>query len=100
MTEVEKHEKYFNLSAVLKRWKKEVFASIREWVWKKVKWWKEKLLSKAGKEVLIKAMAQACPTHVMSCFKLLAAVCDDIKCLISNFWWSNNSNLKGMKWVS
>lgn len=80
--------------------KKKVFANIRERVWKKVKRWKEKLLSKAWKEVLIKAVAQACPTYAMSCFKLPACVCDDITSLLSNFWWSSNSRSKWMKWVS
>lgn len=48
--------------------------------------WKEKVLSRAGKEVLIKAVTQACPTYAMSCFKIPDYVCDDIKSMIANFW--------------
>lgn len=49
--------------------------------------WKEKLLSKVGKEILIKAMAQAIPTYTMSCFKVLDSLCDEMTSLIRNFWW-------------
>ena len=54
---------------------------------KKLAGWKEKLLSKAGKEVLIKAVAQAIPTYTMSCFKIPDSLCDEMTNLISNFWW-------------
>ena len=49
--------------------------------------WKEKLLSKAGKEVLIKAVAQAIPTYTMSFFKLPDSLCDEMMGMIRNFWW-------------
>lgn len=100
VVESKKHGKYLGLLAVMGKSKKEVLAHIQERVRKNVKGWKEKLLSKAGKEVLIKAVAQACPTCVMSCFKLPNGVGDDLIALISNFWWSSNVNSKGMKWVS
>ena len=54
---------------------------------KKLAGWKEKLLSKAGKEVLIKVVAQAIPTYTMSCFKIPDSLCDEMTNLISNFWW-------------
>ena len=48
--------------------------------------WKEKLLSKAGKEVSIKVVAQAIPTYSMSFFKILDSLGDEMTSLIRNFW--------------
>ena len=47
--------------------------------------WKEKLLSKAGKEVLIKAVAQAIPTYTMRFFKLPDSLYDEMMGMIHNF---------------
>jgi hypothetical protein len=55
---------------VFGRSKKDVFSFVQERVWKKVKGWKEKFLSRAGKETLIKAVAQAIPNYIMSCYKV------------------------------
>ena len=48
-------------------------------------------LSKAGKEVMIKAVLQAIPTYVMSCFKLLEGLLQEINSMIARFWWSNGT---------
>jgi hypothetical protein len=56
--------------------------------WKKIQGWKEKLLSKAENDVLIKAVAQSIPTYVVSCFDLKKTFCDDIGTMISRFWWA------------
>lgn len=47
--------------------------------------WKEKLLSKVGKEVLIKDVAQAIPTYSKSYFKIPDTLCDELTGMIKNF---------------
>ena len=51
--------------------KKKVFNQIKDQVSRKIAVWKGKLMSNAGREILIKAVAQATPTYMMSYFKLL-----------------------------
>ena len=81
------HEKYLELPSLVGRNKRNTFNEIKEKLSKKLVGWKEKLLSKAGKEVLIKAVAQAIPTYTMSCFKIPNSLCDEWTSLIHNFWW-------------
>ena len=60
--------KYLGLPSLIGRSKKQVFSSLKERVGQKLAGWKGKLLSMGGKEILIKAVAQAIPTYTMSCF--------------------------------
>ena len=64
--EVEKHEKYLGLPIMVGRSKKIIFSHVKERVWKKLKGWKSCLLSRAGKEVLLKLVIQAIPSYAMS----------------------------------
>ena len=66
--EVEKFESYLGLPTLIGRSKYQDFSFLKERVWKKIQGWKGKLLSKAGKEVLIKAVAQSIPTYTMGVF--------------------------------
>ena len=72
---------------MVSRNKKASFNYIKDRVWKKLQGWKEKLLSQAGREILIKIVVQAIPTYTMSCFKLLIGLCSEIESLIRRFWW-------------
>lgn len=66
MREVDRHEKYLALPTIIGNKKKVVFSGIKERIWKKLQGRKEKLLSKLGKEVLLKAVIQFIPTYMMS----------------------------------
>ena len=80
--------------------KKNTFKEVKEKLAKKLVGWKEKLLSKAGKEVLIKATAQAIPTYTMSCFKIPDSLCDEMTSLIQNFWWGQCKEERKIAWIS
>ena len=79
VTEIKEYEKYLGLLAVVGKNKKASLNYIKERVWAKLQGWKEKLLSQAGREVLLKAVVQAIPTFAMSCFKLLVGLCEEIE---------------------
>lgn len=65
---VNQHAKYLGLPTIIGRSKKQIFAGTMERVIQKMKDWKEKPLSQAGKEVLIKFVIQSILTYVMNCF--------------------------------
>ena len=71
---------------------------IKDRVWGKLQGWKEKLLSQAGKEVLLKAVVQAIPTFAMSCFRLPVGLCQDIEMLIRKFWWGQRGDRRKIHW--
>lgn len=58
--------KYLGLPYLVGHSKKEIFNYIRERAGKNSLGWKEKYLSPAGKEVLIKSVLQYIPTYAMS----------------------------------
>ena len=78
-------EKYLVILALVGRGKKQSFSYIKECVWKKLQRWKEKLLSQAGKEVLIKSVIQAIPTYAMSCFKLPKGLIHELETMIRKY---------------
>ena len=57
-------------------------------------------LRTSGKDVLIKAVAQAIPTYAMSCFDLTKGLCDDIGRLICRYWWPQQEKENKMHWLS
>ena len=84
---IRQHEKYQGLPSFVGRNKRNSSKEIKERLSKKLVGWKEKLLSKSGKEVLIKVVAQATPTYTMNYFKIPDSLCDELTSLIRNFWW-------------
>jgi len=70
--------KYLGLPSLIGKRKKAVFSYIRDRIWNGTQSWTGKHLSKAGREVLIKYVAQSIPTYYMSSFLLPTSLGDEI----------------------
>lgn len=95
-----RHNKYLGLPLIFGKSMTQVFAKIKERVGKKLVGWNEKLLSIGGREILIKAVAQAVPTYTMSCFQLPKSLCDDLEGMMRNFWCGQRKQESKLAWVS
>ena len=65
--------------------KKMIFTQIKERVWQRVQGWRNKPLSRVGREVLIKSVAQSIPTYYMSTFILPTSILDEIQKILNSF---------------
>ena len=93
-------EKYLGLPMVGGKSKVGTFREIHERIANKVMGWKEKFLSKAGREILIKTVAQAIPTYSMGIFKLPKSICDSINSVLSKYWRGQTKNEKKVHWIN
>ncbi|KAL9661152.1 hypothetical protein QQ045_025974 [Rhodiola kirilowii] len=84
---VDTHSNYLGLPLIFGNKKVSLFRSIEEKMLKKTWDWKHKLLSGAGREVMIKSVLQVIPLYTMSCFKLPVSICKKLTSVILKFWW-------------
>jgi hypothetical protein len=84
---VEFEAKYLGLLTPNGRVRHGLFQPLEERFHKRMTAWKEKHLSAAGKEVLIKSVAQALPIYIMSIFKLPLTLCNELMKQVRAFWW-------------
>ena len=94
------NERYLGLPVHLGASKTKEFEYLKERIWQKIQGWQERLLSKAGKEIMIKAVAQAIPTYAMSCFDLTKDLCEEISSMICRYWWSQQDGTHKCHWIS
>jgi hypothetical protein len=95
-----RYEKYLGLPTLVGRSRVEAFMGIKARIWERINGWKEKFLSQAGKEVLLKAVIQAIPTYTMSVFLLPKTLCKDINSMMAKFWWGHKHNDTRIAWMS
>ncbi|KAH9782340.1 putative reverse transcriptase/RNA-dependent DNA polymerase [Citrus sinensis] len=60
------------------------------------------MLSRAGKEILLKTVAQAMPNYAMNIFLLPLELCRELERMMNSFWWGKKGNGSGgitwMRW--
>ncbi|GAA0152965.1 hypothetical protein LIER_37597 [Lithospermum erythrorhizon] len=98
MREVKDQGKYLGLPSQIGRTKKEIFRYIQSKVEGRIRGWKGKLLSEAGKEVTIKSVTSAIPNFIINCFKLPLGIIDDLNSTMAHFFWANEEGDKSILW--
>ena len=87
VNEIRSYERYLGLPSLVGRGKKASFNYIKERMWRKLQGWEGKLLSQAGRKVLIKTIAQTIRTYAMGCFKLPLSLCHEIEAKVKKLFW-------------
>lgn len=92
---MDSHDTYLGMPLVIGQDRKKVFQYVVEMVAKRIQGWKARILSKAGKDVLLGIVAQAVPNYLMSLFLIPVDTCKDIESLMNDFFLDNSSRDKG-----
>ncbi|CAL1376389.1 unnamed protein product [Linum trigynum] len=94
------HDKYLGLPTLFSRSKIDTFRYLEEKLLERLQGWKQRTLSWAAKETLIKSIALALPLHVMSCFKLPLSLCRLLDKHVARFWWGAVEGQPRIRWIS
>jgi hypothetical protein len=73
--------------------------SVKDRIWSRISNWKNKLLSQAGKEILLKVVAQSIPTYTMSVFLLPKTLLHEINAMLQRYWWSHHEKEGAIHWI-
>jgi hypothetical protein len=93
-------DKYLGLPALVGADRSDCFEHFIERIIQRINGWKEKQLSIGGKEILLKAVAQAIPVYAMSVFLVPKGVCKKVMDAIMKFWWGDDENSNKMHWFA
>lgn len=99
--EADEHTTYLGLPNIIKRSKTSMFGYLKDRVRGRIQYWNKKMISKGGKEVLLKTIGQTLPNYAMSMFLLPRKSCTEIETMMSRYWWQTSSNKEsGIRWMS
>lgn len=93
-------EKYLGLPTEVGRSLCGTFEYLPSQVKGRIESWCGREASCAGREVLLKSIAQAVPTYSMSCFLLPVNTCKKIRSAVANYWWGSSADNHHMHWMS
>lgn len=92
---------YLGLPNLIGRNKSQMLGYIKDNMHDRVDSWNGKLLSKGGKEILLKTVTQSIPNYAMNVFLLPLEICHDMEKAMARFWWKSSLNKdKSIHWMS
>ncbi|CAL1372514.1 unnamed protein product [Linum trigynum] len=91
---------YLGLPSLMGSSKIDTFRYVEEKLLSVLAGWKNRCLSSAGKEVLLKSVAMALPVYVMSCFRLPLELIRRLNAHMARFWWGATEGHRRIHWRS
>uniref|UniRef100_A0A8I6Y3E3 Reverse transcriptase domain-containing protein n=1 Tax=Hordeum vulgare subsp. vulgare TaxID=112509 RepID=A0A8I6Y3E3_HORVV len=91
---------YLGMPTAVARASTSSFNFLTDRVWQSVTSNTGRPLSRAGKEIWLKAVVQAIPNYIMSCFQVPVTTCDKMVGSIVDHWWGFEDGRKKMHWKS
>lgn len=79
------NEKYLGVPTNVGRKKKALFGYMKDRVKQRMSRWSSRLLSRVGKEVLLKSVAQAMPKNLMTVYLLPKYLCAELERMMNSF---------------
>lgn len=80
-----RHHKYLRLPANVGKGKTDTFRYIKDHFRRRIMTWGGRFLSRSGKEILLKCVAQSLPTNAMNVFLLPLELCSDLEKIMNGF---------------
>jgi hypothetical protein len=87
LTPIPARAKYLGIHLFLHGRKQDSFVEIKDRIFAKITGWKARLLSQAARTTLVKSVANAIPTYLMSLFLIPKSLCSIINSGLRKFWW-------------
>lgn len=88
--------KRIGLPSLIGRSKKSIFSFLKDRLWNRLHALNNKILSRAEKEILIKAIAQVIPSYCMNDFLIPVTLTDKLERMMNSFWYGSKKNGEGV----
>lgn len=79
------NSKYLGLPCTLGRNKSAILGYLKDKMSNRIRSWNNKLLSRGGKEVLLKTVVQSLPTYAMNVFLIPTGMCTELERMMARF---------------
>ena len=90
---------YLGIPSLVGRGRKKTLEFVKDKVLHRLHSWNTKKLSRTGKEVLLKTIAQVLPNCTMSVFLIPSGVCQELEKMLNSFWWGSKlTGRRGINW--
>ncbi|XP_074374810.1 uncharacterized protein LOC141715234 [Apium graveolens] len=102
MIEANEYSTYLGLLNVISSFKSALLGYLKDKVNMKIRSWEGNYISRSGKEILVKHVAQTFSSYAMSVFLLPLEITRNIEKNMTRFWWNSSqydkSKLSWMSW--